>query len=265
LTLNLREIHWLASFPKSGNTWVRFLWQAYVTGNGDINANLRLSFADNLQSGYQQAAPFELAAMGREHRALLRPVVLMNLISQIALRPLVVKTHCAAFRVNSMDLIPAELSKSYTYLIRDPRDVAVSYARHLGKTVDEAIEFMGDERHTLDGHAPQFVLGWSNNVKSWERMDGIIVRYEDLKADPAYCFSAILKNWGVDPDPERVARAVELTEWDRMKKQEQEEGFIEAGEGQFFAGSDWRKVLTDKQLEKIDRDHGETMRKYGYL
>jgi len=271
---SLPRIHWLASYPKSGNTWVRALLYAYQYGTISLDQMRGHVLGDQLPGAWFAASPVPWGLLNGDQRLLLRYSALMNLISYSFHGTTIAKTHCANICVNSIELIPNELSGSSVYLVRDPRDVVVSYAHHMGIDIDTAIFRMNKLGLSL-GHDGNGIIqptgDWSASVLSWSKHGHFpreVIRYEDLKTQPVIELARILKCiYDVDPDEERMRRAIDLCEFNKLKKQEEEEGFKEATKnGNFFrkGKSTWREVLTDDQIRLIEEAHAEQMQKLGY-
>lgn len=264
----MRLINWLASYPKSGNTWARLFYQAYVTGNAGINANLRVTLTDSYAPLYQAVTPFSLQNLEPADYALLRGAALVNLIGTGLRSHIVCKTHNAAISIGDMPIIPNAVTASAVYIVRDPRDVACSYAAHLGKDIDEIIGTMNDEKAglTTNGGVVQYVSSWSAHVASW--MDrAVVMRYEDVMTNPVHWFSKMLETWGVEVDKDRVVESVEMTSIDKFRAQEEREGFVEISSDKTFfrcGGSRWKETLTDKQAQRIRRHHQQIMSKFNY-
>jgi hypothetical protein len=139
----MRKIIWIASFPKSGSTLVRMFLNAYVTGFPlDINAQYQFACRDQQHRWYQHVAGKALEDCDPAELLYLRPSALMHYIQVIFPREACLKTHCAAVDMDGIPLIPPRLTKQAVYLVRDPRDVAISYASHAGATIDKTIEKM---------------------------------------------------------------------------------------------------------------------------
>lgn len=266
---NLRTINWLASFPKSGSTWVRMLYQAHFVGTLDINANLRITYTDALPHNYQAVCSLPLEGLCKEYFVLIRGAALINLMTEASQRPIIVKTHNAAININYTPVIPKEFTKTSVLLVRDPRDVALSYARYINTSVDEAISMMECDTHTLGSHGvvPQYVTSWSLHCMSWkERHNPLVVRYEDMMEDTGHWSKKILEHWGVDSDGHE--KAVDMCRLKNLQKQERDKGFVEnLGTSKFFGegGSKWKKNLSAKQVERIEQKHNEMMQEFGYL
>lgn len=260
------HINWIASYPKSGNTFVRMLTSAYVTGHLDINSQLITEY-DSPKYLYKALAPSDL---DHDENIFLRPAVLLHMLASRKYSPPIVKTHWANIVVHGITAIPRKLTGSAVYLVRDPRDVCVSFARHIGKTVDQTIYEMSNHNNVMyddESKVATYLTTWSEHVESWERDFVTVVRYEDLKADPEGEFARILKAFGIKVNLQRLRKAIRLTDIERLKIQERKRGFVEIGkQDKFFGqGKGWCNELTDKQSRRIEEDHGEVMQKYGYL
>ena len=267
--MNLMAASWLASYPKSGNTWVRMLLTAYHLGALDINSNATFSQHDTNVYLYNVVSPTILTNLEPEQVLYLRNAVLMHIASSAKYNPNVVKTHCANIRVDGVELIPAKLSSQSVYIVRDPRDVAVSFAKHTGGDVETTIANMNIKENLLrniGSPVVSWLSTWSNNVKSWDVKGCTRIKYEDMKEDTYAQFVRIIEGFGMPFDEGRARKAVELCELDRLKKQEEKNGFIENGnQDKFFGqGKGWQNELTENQVRKIEIDHGEMMESLGY-
>jgi hypothetical protein len=163
------------------------------------------------------------------------------------------------------------------YLVRDPRDIAVSYSRHLGRSLDETIAFMADPEAATGGTDQtvyERLSSWSVHVHFWTRNPNPrlhVMRYEAMAADPQAAFGALLRFLGDEPPPERLARATRFSAFDVLRAQERARGFIEQpaeSTAPFFrAGSpgQWRAVLSPAQRARIERDPAVVMGRFGYL
>ena len=104
------------------------------------------------------------------------------------------------------------------YIIRDPRDIVLSFADHFGKSVDESIGYLKKEKLQLKtpegeraSNVHEFISTWSNHVESWtisRHPKILIIRYEDLKEQPRKWFRSICHNMGITRDEARIKRAI---------------------------------------------------------
>lgn len=187
-----------------------------------------------------------------------------------------VKTHCFNGTINGTSLIPAPITRGALYIIRHPGDVALSYANHYGKSVDEVIDQMAEKRAVVGGTGRsviQFTSDWSTNVSSWadsKTVNAKVIRYEDMIDAPRKTFGDALKHLGVKVDAKKLSAAIKHSAFKALQEQEAETGFAENTPHQpkFFrsgtAGS-WKDELSAEQIERLQSSHNKAMKDYGYL
>ena len=222
----------LVSYPKSGNTWVRFLL-----------ANLKY--------------PNETVGFANINRLLPAPGVLSKRFLRTLPRPRILKSH-EPFDVRFRKVI---------YLVRDPRDVAVSeYHFDLKKRYIEADV-------TLEQFVKRFIAGETSSYGSWWEHAAswiaarhgnpafLLVRYEDLLSDSIGETAKIAEFLGIQADPERLQAAVERSSADRMRKLEKQEAdqwtgtkntrkeipFVRAAKS-----GGWKETLPAHSVEEIE-------------
>jgi hypothetical protein len=275
---NLKSIVWLASYPKSGNTWMRVFLANYIlnrTAPMPINQVHRLGMGDSIEKAYRMVAggPFDIADYRRS--LALRGKVLKGIVGNGADINFV-KTHNGRTRAFGVELIPPHLSRSAIYILRDPRDMVLSYARQYGMTPEAAAAAIGRSDNSTAGSSgtvTQFLGSWSGHVRSWARCPHfpvLALRYEDMKADPEAAFARVLGHVGIPVDAARLARAVAFSSFDELRGQEDAEGFVERSpntERFFHSGRSggWRGELAPELAGRIRADHEAVMREFGYL
>jgi len=164
-------------------------------------------------------------------------------------------------------------------VVRNPLDVAVSFANHLGWELEQAVIAMADTQFCLSGSAisastqiRELLGSWSEHVSSWidqDELPVVVVRYEDLHDDTEDVLVRVLRHLGWPLDLERVARAVDWSRFDKLQAQELQRGYAakSATGGQFFrrgiVGA-WRDELSAGLVRRIQADHGAVMRRLGY-
>ena len=267
----MSNMAWLASYPKSGNTWVRTWLDALQRGQApDLN---RLS-GRNLGDGMDSSLSLSIGDLSPEYSA-----SIMRL-SWATARPdgaqyVLHKTHHAW--VPGPDGFPIpwqpEGAKAI-YIMRDPRSVAVSWAHHAGITMEESVAFMADDvRPPIWDHATSadVLSSWSNHVRSWTSQRDIpmiVVSYESMASQPAVELTRIAEFLGYDSSPEQVDAAVEASSVVTLATREIFEGFTEAiGDRAFFRRGEvdsWRYELSAKLAARIAKDHREIMEEFGY-
>jgi hypothetical protein len=193
------RIVWLASYPKSGNTWLRFLLHHYLHGEVTESAAVERAIPDLHTSG-----PEAVKALGEG--------------------PVAVKTH---FMLTPGHPLLGE-SAGFVYVVRNPRDVLLSALNYFRMTVE------GGEALSDADYARRFIRGmgyerwrergfgtWPEHVASWlggaPHLPHVLLRYEDLKADPAAALARVVRLLGAEPDPDRLAAAVAGSTFERMR------------------------------------------------
>lgn len=265
------KIVWLASYPKSGNTWLRaFLHNYIVNAQTPHSINSLTDF-----SVAECAAPFfgaDAAGLSTEAVQRLRPAV-HEALTRLHPGLVFVKTHNANLAVHGIKLCTPECTQGAVYIVRDPRDVALSYAAHTGRDVDDIIALMGNEAAANATDAAQvfeLLCSWSGHVLSWVAAEKrLLVRYEDLLAEPERYFARIIRFLGTgEVDAARLQRAIKFSSFHELSAQEAVQGYAAGGRGEKFfrAGraEQWRERLTPTQAARIVAAHGAVMEKLGY-
>ena len=276
-----KKIVWLASYPKSGNTWFRaFLTALLNPDNADVDINnLYPTTIASSRQLFDEMTGISSADLTPEEIDLLRPLV----YRQNALESDEViyhKVHDAWLILpNGEPLFPADVSKAVVYFIRNPLDVVVSFAHHLSTGIDKTITVMNTPDYSfcqrtdrLHNQLRQKLFTWSGHVKSWVDDSGLpvlVMRYEDMKTSPIETFAKSVSFLGLSYALHEIEAALNQASFTRLKQQEEEKGFSEksAGSASFFRKGvvgDWRNELSEEQVERIVETHGETMKRFGY-
>jgi hypothetical protein len=274
-------IYWIASYPKSGNTWFRtFLHNLQSNTDAPVEINdLATGSIASSRSWIDRVVGFEVSDLTHEEIDRLRPDVYRWALQadEIGYH----KIHDAyQIGADGVPLTSIEGTLGALYIVRNPLDVAPSFANHNRSSIDTAIELMGDSQGALSGsrrrlhrQLRQVLRSWSGHVESWVDAPGLnchVLRYEDMHATPQQSFGAAAKFLGLPHDVERVQRAVAFSAFEELSRQEAEKGFRERPprtERFFLQGKSggWREKLTSEQVKRIVTDHGPMMQRFGYL
>jgi hypothetical protein len=269
---------WLASYPKSGNTWIRaFLANLVANRPAPLPLGELPAYCDDDARAelYSLASGRSSTALSIEEICALRPSVHAQLAAA-ASGTLFVKTHNYWGGFEGFPLHNAQVTAGGIHVVRNPLDVAVSMTHHFGLSVDEAIAFMANEGTATENEGrwvTQLLGSWSSHVGSWADIDHasfLTVRYEDLVDKPGKSFARIAKLVGVT-DRARIERAVRHAGFETLAKLERRDGFIEASEktnARFFrAGraNQWRTALDRDQISRIVDAHRARMVQFKYV
>jgi len=272
-------IWWLASYPKSGNTWLRVALASLMSGRpADINAMPYVSVIANSRTNFDKALGIDSADLTVEQETNLRPRA-YEVWAADAAQPLYCKTHDAYRHTPAGEpLFPTAVTLGAVYVVRDPRAVAVSLANHRASPLDGIILRMDDPEA---GYAvgsprlsPQLLQRsgrWRDHIDSWlgAPFPVHLARYEDMHREPHDTFAAIAAFLGLPSDRERIAATVEASSFARLQAQERATGFIEKpiqAVAFFREGSidGWRRTLLPEQAARIVDANEAVMRRLGY-
>lgn len=278
---NKQNITWLASYPKSGNTWFRSFFSA-LRDEGKVNIN-HLKTDGNFSNKAILENILELDAdILTEEQAISFRRILYTYLSENTKNRLLVKIH-DAFSFSPFDLlplVPEKVTHSSIYIVRNPLDVAISFANHYNTSIEGTIlEYINMPNSKIiknnEFSHPQFpyMLGtWNNHVESWLTLPTFpvhVVRYEDLKSDPFTTFKNALKAVSYPATDSEILQAIEATQFEKLKEQEEQFGFKEKSifARSFFTtglSGNWKKVLSKEQITTIKRINEPMMRQFGY-
>lgn len=276
----MKSLVWLASYPKSGNTWMRMLFAAYQKSPDDKDFELSDAFHSTMSESRRQTFERIAGTSDLTNRNIdeYREAVQIDLSNRVR-PPVLIKTHNARVQHDGFPIIRRELTLGAIYIVRNPLDVVDSVADHWGVDHDRAISMMSDRKLTIGGPKQelitQYLESWSGHVTSWidQRAFPVhVVCYEDLLARTEITFRNVLTFLGWDPDGDRIERAIKETDFRRLQQREQESGFSERSNksksGTFFRqgkAEQWRDTLSDSQISQICDTHADVMQRFGYL
>ncbi|MEO1045695.1 MAG: sulfotransferase domain-containing protein [Pseudomonadota bacterium] len=277
-----RQLVWLASYPKSGNTWTRILLANFLDAD-KAAASDHIALSGSISSNrprFDSLTGLPSSDMTDDEIDCLRPGC-YRALAEDSREQLFIKVH-DAYHDNreGKPIFPAEISLGAIYLVRDPRDVAISYAHHQGHMdFAKVTRQLANPRHVLAGSRKsqlrQTMGTWSDHYRSWTAQQDIpvlVIRYEDMLEDTVAALRAMTGFLKL-PDAEdeaRLQQAVDNARFEKLQAAEKEKGFSERPEKakQFFRSGkagEWRDVLDVADRETIEADHGKVMRLLGYL
>lgn len=279
-------IVWLASYPKSGNTLLRSLLSSYFFSNdGDFKFN-------HLYKISQFPAVHHFTTLGinvsDENEVFKNFINAQNLINKQNKSLKFFKTHSALCKMNDCNFTDLKNTLGVIYIVRDPRNVVTSYAHHYNLNINEATDALLDKSSFLvktEKNCKAFMGSWDFNYNSWKKFElkkkYLLIKYEDLvnkKKNTLLKIFRFLESLGASKfkiDMVKLNKAIKSTEFDKMKDLEKKEVFyegvldIKTGKRKVFFNlgpkNDWRRILDQKNKDKIEKFFKNEMTELGYL
>ncbi len=231
-------IIWLASYPKSGNTYLRaFLASYFYSNDGKFNFDLLLKIHQfpNMKFSKFKAGSKQEASKNW----------IFNQNSFFDMKNLnFVKTHNCLYPYNGNEFTSKNETLGAIYIVRDPRNVITSLTHHYSIDYNEAFNHMINDQsslleksHELDHSNFTYLNSWSNHYKSWKNnsmFEVLFIRYEDLQKEKENTFKKVvlfvnkLINKDLKIDEDKFFNSIKSTNFSNLKNKELNEGFEES-------------------------------------
>ena len=276
-------IIWLASYPKSGNTWLRMFLKSYF-----LKPNEKFSLDSSINDTFKpQAFPDQkilddlkidynkFSEIAKNWEAMQDYINLNN-------RTNFVKTHSAMCTVGPYKFTSTRNTKGGVYMVRDPRDVVISLSHHMGLNHEQTFHHMSSSYNfenpwSGDKVYEKSLMGsWSDHYKSWKNFKSckiLIIKYEDMVLDEINTFTKVINYLSeiddVEFDSNKLTKALKQTQFKELQKLEKTEGFQEKGKGEFFFRKGkigtWKDDVSTNIINKIEKLFKNEMEELGYL
>lgn len=272
-------IMWLASYPKSGNTWVRALLTNYLYNeNYKENAFSKLDMIKSFPQKYAFKGIVDEHELEKNYMMLFKYFIEAQKKINRDNNLHIIKTHNICGSVNNFDFTDKENTMGSIYILRDPRSIAVSYAYHANISFEKSVEIMMDEKRiTLHKKIyPEARSSWKIHLKSWlnHPMPKIFIKYEELETNTHECFKSILGfinkfiKKKIEINDEKILKTVKNCSFDNLSDLEKKLGFAEKGKNvNFFRKGktdEWKTALSTELISKIEKEFSDELKEFKY-
>ena len=280
-------IIWLASYPKSGNTWVRALITSLLyTPNGEFNFEVIKKISQFPLREHFTPFTKECWNLNELSKYWIIAQERLNLDNKIKF----LKTHHAMCKYNNQTFSNKENTLATIYIVRDPRNILTSLSYHYSKSIDEAKNFLLDPTHvigsdkntTKNNDIAALIGSWSNNLNSWKKYNPsnlLLIKYEELLTDTRSKLNDIIlflkKYIEVEVSDEKIDNIIRSTTFENLKNLEKKFGFAEGVEDEitkkkknFFhlgKANDWKKLLSPEVEGEITKKFEKEMKELNYI
>ena len=276
-------IIWLASYPKSGNTWIRlFLNSLFYASNNITNIN-NINIGQFPTRKHFQGITDNVDDLNEFTQNCINAQLKINLSNEIKF----FKTHHAYWTNKNNKFTNTDTTLGVIHIVRDPRNIITSLKNHFNfNDYNHALNFLLDEKKVItfdnqkiENNLPHIISSWKNHFNSWKKMkkNYLLIKYENLLFSPEQEFGKIInyleRIFDRKFDKKKVIDAIEKNNFDKLKEFEKKNGFIEApkflgnSKSFFYLGpkNDWKNLLEAKISKKIENEFEKEMRELNYI
>ena len=279
-------IIWLASYPKSGNTWVRSIISTLLYSNdGNFNFELIKKVSQFPEKKYFKEFIDDFGNFNKIKESWILAQDTINLDNQIK----ILKTHQGKYNVGKDSFTNDRNTLATIYIVRDPRTLVSSISNHYTLTLDEAFNFLitpqiiGNSKRWEDKETGmKCLLGkWNDHYRSWTRDKSnlLLIKYEDLIKNPENELEKIInflkKYLNVETNKNKNKEILETTSFKSLKEMEQKGLFKENvlskkddSKVNFFhlgPANNWKDNLDEDVKNKIEKNFYQEMVELEYL
>lgn len=277
----MAKFYWLASYPKSGNTWFRiFVSNLERVEPQSLSINqLRSDEIASSRLWLDDVLGFDTADLSADEVDNLRPGVYAWTAGHETRDYCKIHDACV-HNAAGQSLADPSFVSGVLYIVRNPLDIVASFANQFRCSLDEAIERMGNadaafcsSTKGISLQVRQQLMSWSGHVASWLDVQQVpvhVIRYEDMHDKPLETFGGAAHFLKLPCDKAGIERAIGVSSFRELAAQEARGGFKEslvAGRLFFRQGQvdAWRDTLTSYQARRVIEDHHAMMARLGYL
>jgi len=294
--IDYKKIFWVSSYPRSGNTWLRLiLCGLFFTKDGNLeNLDIlkkipKLDSLNNFKFIKEiSTKDYNLIFEDNEYNE--ETLVTYSKYWIEAQKKIKInekkyaffKTHNARVKLNENYYTSELTTCGFIYLSRDPRDIVLSYSKHINKNINSTIDLLNNNKimgkYKSNNRMPEIILNWKDHYRSWKKFTAVpnlFLRYEDLSYDIQKEINKIINffytNFHIDISnkDEKIKNIIKSTNFNNLKNIENKNGFIEKSEfSNFFRSGktkQWAKELNQNQKNLIEQLFKDQMIELKYL
>ena len=279
-------IIWLASYPKSGNTWVRYFLASLIYSNQGKTGLEKLGFIMQ----YPKRDQFEKLVTNFDDFNQIKKnwINSQNLINSDN-KLNIFKTHHVLCSLGKDNFTDKKNTLGAIYIVRDPRNVISSILYHFNlSNTEEALnfiqtedKFIGNVKNKVNYPLHTLIGSWKTNYNSWKfsGKNFLLVKYEDLILNPNTEFKRIANyitnTTNIKFSEEQIKKGIDESSFENLRKFEDKNGFIESIKDpenkkrkKFFnlgPRNSWEKSLDKKFVDEIENSFNDEMKELGYI
>jgi hypothetical protein len=280
------NIFWIASYPKSGNTWMRSIISSlFYTYDGNFNFPLlkKISLFETMEK-FKYIREID----NNDYKNLNNLDILSNYWIKTQQNFnikkdefIFLKTHHSCIKFKENYFTNKHISKGIIYIVRDPRDVVISYSKHAGISIEKQIELIKKQSSYLyqssNNNVHGVLLPWDQHIESWRRLEvpKIFIKYEDMLTNTAGIIYKLINFFSINFNANftnldtKIPNIVNTTNFKNLSNIEKKYGFDESSEhSKFFRSGEqkqWKNILTVDQAKSIESAFKKEMQNFKYI
>jgi hypothetical protein len=281
-------IFWIASYPKSGNTWLRSLLSSYYySQDGFFDQELLIQIGQFPEKKYFAEFDYDSSIITDTSKFWISAQDRINQDKKFRF----FKTHNVLGSINGNKFTDLNNTVGCVYIIRDPRNVVTSLKNHYEIKDEEALKFMINEKKFIYDYQNknhygdfQFISSWEKNYQSWNNQSVFpvkFIKYENLYNNTFNVFRDLIEfiekitNGKNNFDKKKAQNAVQSCSFEKLKSIEKKDGFAESilskNESKkipfFHLGpeNNWRKIFNKEFQNKLNMIFSKNLKELDYI